>query len=247
MTPEQSIETDESVPDLDRRTVVALTVALVIYPLAYSTDFFGRILFSFLPSEYFTMLIDESNRYEWWYFWCSNLVFHWLPFGLVAWALAKNGQTWSSIGLDWTFFVRHRVLFLLLFSSLTVGAFVAPSLHYGGDLPSASGTHFIGPISIVERLFMILGAVTAAVTEEVLFRGFPLTRLRRYASPWLILPVTVISFVLIHGEPRSVFQVMTYVVGALGFGVPFILMKLKRLEVLITVHLLIDIGLVIAP
>jgi membrane protease YdiL (CAAX protease family) len=111
-----------------------------------------------------------------------------------------------------------------------------------------SRTHFMGPVSTVERLFFIFVAVTAGVTEEVLFRGFPFTRLGRVIpSPWLVLPLTVVPFLFIHGTPRSVEHVMIYLGAGLAFGVPFILLGLRRLEVLILFHFLIDAGLVLAP
>jgi membrane protease YdiL (CAAX protease family) len=111
-----------------------------------------------------------------------------------------------------------------------------------------SRTIFIAPVSTAERLAMIFIAITAGVTEEVLFRGFAFTRLMRVArNIWLVLPVTLISFVYLHGSPRGPEQFVTYLMAGLGFSVPFILMKFRRLEVLILIHFLIDAGMVIAP
>jgi len=41
-------------------------------------------------------------------------------------------------------------------------AFVAPGLHYDGELPKRSRTIFMAPVSTLERLFLIFGAVTPA-------------------------------------------------------------------------------------
>ena len=61
-------QTEPSVkPIIDKYTLMALLVSLVAYPVLYSTDFFGNILFSVLP-EIRSSLLDESGRTEWWYF-----------------------------------------------------------------------------------------------------------------------------------------------------------------------------------
>ena len=57
-------------------TLIALLVSLVAYPVLYSTDFFGNILFSVLPEEIYSSLLDASSRAEWWYFWLTNMPFH---------------------------------------------------------------------------------------------------------------------------------------------------------------------------
>ncbi len=49
-------------------TLIALLVSLVAYPVLYSTDFFGNILFSVLPEEIYSSLLNESSRAEWWDF-----------------------------------------------------------------------------------------------------------------------------------------------------------------------------------
>ena len=228
-------------------TIIALFVGLVAYPVLYSFDFFGELLFSLLP-ELFLTLQGDINRSEWWYFISSNFTFHWIPFLCIWIALKKNKEQWDSIGVDWTWFVKYKVWFLSILIILIVSALILPTIYYGDEFPLKSKAGFIGPISSVERLVMILMAFTAAVTEEVIFRGFAITRLKRWLpNPWIILPITVISFIFIHGEYRSVGQTLNYAVAALAFGIPFILMKLKRLEVVILIHFLIDASLVFVP
>jgi membrane protease YdiL (CAAX protease family) len=103
------------------------------------------------------------------------------------------------------------------------------------------------PLSTPERLFMIFVAFTAGVTEEVLYRGFAITRLTRgVGSAWLVLPITVVTFLFIHGTPRNVQMLVVYTLADLAFGVPFILMRQRRLEALILIHFLIDAGMVLA-
>jgi membrane protease YdiL (CAAX protease family) len=194
-------------------------------------------------------LQNDNERTEWWYFIFSNLLFHWIPFLFIRHALIKNNETWSSIGVDWSWFLKHKNWVIGVFSILIISAFIIPSIYYENELPIRSQAGFIGPVSILERLVTIVVlAFTAAVTEEVIFRGFALTRLKRLIpNPWLILPIIAISFVFIHGEIRSFGQTLNYVVFSLIFGIGFILKGFRRLEILITIHFLINASLVFVP
>jgi membrane protease YdiL (CAAX protease family) len=242
-------ETEVITPPLvDKYTIFALLIGLVAYPVLYSMDFFDGILFLILPPQLSSSLLDENSRTEWWYFIFSNIAFHWIPFFCIWIALSKNGEQWTSVGVDWTWFVKYKNLFVALLLILIVAALVMPSIYYGEDMPLKSQAGFMGPISSIERIFIILLALTAAVAEEVIFRGFALTRLKRFIpNPWIILPITVISFLFIHGEVRSLGQALNYIIAGLAFGIPFILMGLKRLEILILIHFLINSSLVFVP
>jgi membrane protease YdiL (CAAX protease family) len=233
-------DTQKTTPErIDVYTFIALFVSLVVYPLIYCSGIMGEII---------TPIFTENSRTHWWYFWLANMVFHWIPFALIWLALRKNGESWQSIGLDWAWFAKHKLWLGLLVAVLAVASFVMPGVLYGQTLPVISDTIFMAPVSSFERLFIIFGAFTAALTEEVIFRGFALTRLKRVVkSPWLALPVSVVSFLFIHGMPRSVEALTSYTIAGLAFGVPFILMGLKRLEILILIHFLIDASMVFAP
>jgi membrane protease YdiL (CAAX protease family) len=226
-------------PRLDRYTWTALFVSLVLYPVIYCSGFMGDIIWP---------IIRDGSRRHWWYFWLVNLAFHWIPFALIWLALRKNGESWASVGVNWQWFAERRHWLLILLAVLATMALIMPGVHYGDALPGQSRSVFIAPVSSVERLFLIFGAFTAGVTEEVIFRGFAFTRLGRVLkSPWLVLPITVVSFLFIHGTPRDVGGLIAYTAAGLAFGVPFILMGLKRLEVLILIHFLIDASMVLAP
>lgn len=229
----------EEKPGLDRYTLAALFVSLVAYPAIYCSGLMGKII---------EPIFTESSRLHWWYFWLANLAFHWIPFGMIWLALRKNQEDWISIGLDWSWFLKHKALLGLLIGALIILAFVMPGVHYGNTLPGRAQTIFMAPVSTAERLFVIFGALTAGVTEEVLFRGFAFTRLARVIrNPWLILPITLLSFLFIHGTPRDLGALVSYTAAGIAFGVPFILMRYRRLELLILIHFLIDASMVLAP
>lgn len=220
-------------------TWIALVVTLVVYPGLYSSG---------IMSDVVRPIIVDHSRTHWWYFWFAIMLFHWLPFAFVWLAIRRGGEGWASIGIDWGWFRRTRWWMGAVVVLLVSAAFVMPGVHYGNELPGISQTVFLAPVSTVERLWIICGAATAAITEEVLFRGFALTRLTRVMrSPWLALPITVVAFIFIHGTPRDPGALVAYAAAGLAFGVPFILMKMRRLEVLVAIHFLIDAGMVFAP
>ncbi len=220
-------------------TTFTLAVVLIVYPLLYCSGYMGVLI---------RPIIVENSRTHWWYFWLANMVFHWVPFALIWFTLRHERQPWSSIGVDWMWFWRKRWWIGIAIGVLGLASIWMPAVHYGNELPGQSQTIFMAPVSTVERLWVIWGAITAAVTEEVLFRGFVITRLPIYLrSVWLSLVVSVISFVFIHGTPRSPEQAMSYIAAGFAFGVPFILMQQRRLEILILIHFLIDATLVLAP
>jgi hypothetical protein len=220
---------------IDKYTFTALFVSLVVYPVVYCSGIMGQII---------TPIFTENSRVHWWYFWLANLAFHWIPFFFIWLALRKNGESWNSIGLDWGWLAKYKIWFGLLITILVMAAFVMPVVLYGGILPVRSQTIFLAPVSSLERLFLIFGALTAGLTEEVIFRGFAMTRLNRVSQNlWIVLPITVVSFLFIHGTPRSIDALISYTFAGLAFGIPFILMGLKKLELLILIHFLIDVRL----
>jgi membrane protease YdiL (CAAX protease family) len=95
---------------------------------------------------------------------------------------------------------------------------------------------------------MILMALTAAITDAVIVCGCALTRPKRWIpNPWFILPITVVSFIFIHGEMTSVGQTLNCATTALALIIRFIPMKPKRLETVILMHFLINATLVLVP
>jgi uncharacterized protein len=241
------IQLEEKV-GIDKYTLIALIISLILYPLLYSLDFFSSILFPMLSDEVVVNYFGQTNRVSWWLFWLSNMFYHWIPFFFIWLAIYKNKEKWSSIGIDFGWYRKNKYWFIGLGLTLIIAALILPNIYYGGELPETSSAGFFGSIGSIERLFAIFISFTAAVTEEVLFRGFAFTRLKRWIpNPWFILPITLISFLLIHGEPENINRVLFYIVGGCAFAIPFILMGLKRLEIIILVHFIIDVSTVLAP
>ena len=181
---------------------------------------------------------STGSRADWWLFWLIVGAGHWICFGLVALVLRHTGEPWSSLGVDWNRLKRRWPWLVAALAVLIVASFTAPRFHYGSDIPVRDALFPLLPTTTAERLFWILGGgVTAGVVEEIIFRGFALTRLGRLlGSPWLALPFSSVAFIFLHGMPPSLAVAANFAAVGLVFGSAFIIMKCRRLEILIILH-----------
>jgi hypothetical protein len=223
---------------LDAGIITALLVALVVRPLFYTL----------ITPVYFSWMADGSApESHWWPFYAWILFWEWMPFGALCWALRHNGRPWSEIGLDWSFFVRHRIVFLAVLAVLTITAALAPRFLYHGDVPRVSQTYSFLPVTGPERVVFLTAAVSAGICEGICYVGLPL---RMFAGSttqaWLMLPVTMMAFVFVHGRFGTSRPLYYLICGLLDGGV-FILLGRRRLEWLITAHVLHDSLLILSP
>lgn len=189
-----------------------------------------------------------DGREAWWSLWAIIFVGHWICAGFVAAAIAKEKGGWASIGLDWSAFIRLRFIFLLIVIAAVAAAIAAPSYYYGDSLPETMRSHPLGPVTSAQRLFWIAMAITAGIAEEILYRGYAITRLRRLAGWPVALLVSVASFALMHGPSAFISQfLLLYVVSGVIFGATFLLLGMRRLEILILIHIALDLAFVLAP
>jgi membrane protease YdiL (CAAX protease family) len=190
----------------------------------------------------------SAGGWQWWSFWLQIAVAHWPMFGLVLIALRRNGEDFSSIGLDWGWFAKHRARLGAILAVLVAGALAAPTFYYGTNVPTHATVIPLLPVTTAQRLFWIFMSLTAGVVEETIFRGYPFRRLGRVIrNPWLILPITMIAFLFLHGAPRGWFWAANYLQAGAVFGIAFILLKLRRLEWLVLAHFLADAVFVLTP
>lgn len=217
---------------VDVSTSLALFVVLAGYPALRAAEF----------QFYFT-----DTGADWWLFMGLSSLGHWVCFAFVAWALRRNGETWQSIGLDWSWLARYRIPLLGGLVLLVLAACSVELL--GPESPPRQGLFPLFPKSIPERLFMIFFAVaTAPVVEETLYRGFAITRLNRVLpSVWLALPISTASFFFIHGTPSDPGRIASLLLAGTCFGAVFIVLRCRRLEWLMVVHALVNAGVVLIP
>ncbi len=87
---------------------------------------------------------------------------------------------------------------------------------------------------------LLLGVITAAVTEEVLLRAYPLKRLRELTGNQVSgFVLSLGTFVLIHAGSWDLFHVLG-VVLPLGLILTLLYLRTRNLPFLIAVHLVID-------
>ena len=221
---------------LDRRVQVALWVVILGYPLL-------RLVLPYLDSE--PVL---ATRAHWWLLWGGLLLGHWVCFGICAFALAHEPTGWRAIGLDWGWFSKRKFWWVITFGAMALAAVVMPGVLYGGETPDVMRTHPLGPVTASERLFWIAIAVTAGVVEELVYRGFAITYLRRAFNLSVAVVFATLAFVFIHGPSALQLPYFAlYVVAALLFTAIYASLKFQRLHVLIVIHVLADISLVAAP
>ncbi|MGO8700409.1 MAG: CPBP family intramembrane glutamic endopeptidase [Limisphaerales bacterium] len=223
---------------LDVGIIIALLVALVVRPLLYTL---------ITPMNLSGMADGSTPRSHWWLFYAWILFWEWMPFGVLCWALRRNGRLWSEIGIDWSFFVRYRIAFLAALAVFTVAAVVAPRFLYHGDVPRVSQTYSFLPVTGLERVFFLIAAVSAGICEEICYRGLPLGMFAGSTTKaCLVLPVAMVAFVFIHGR-FGASRALYYLIFGLLYGGVFILLCRRRLEWLITAHVLYDSLLIFAP
>src|SRR4051812_7482024 len=223
-----------------RWLIVAAVVALVIRPLLYT----------YLPltNQLAALVADEdSARSNWWLFMSWVLFWQWAPFALLAWAMRRSALSWSALGLDWRYFKRRAPVLLGLLPVAIVVSFAAPQWLYGDDIPSISDSFFLLPVTGPERLFWLVLAGSTAICEEVCYRGLPLALLAgSNRRTWIMLPISVVSFVFVHGAYGAA-QPICYVVFGSLFGGAFILLGRRRLEWLVVIRGIIDAAAILAP
>ncbi len=223
---------------------------------AWTTTFFTPIALALLLIGYpaFRMavaygdLFPASDAAQWWNLWGVVLVGHWICAAIVLTAIAGERATLASIGLDVGVFIRRRALFLIVLVFAAGAAIYAPGYFYGETLPSEMRSHPLGPVTSAQRFFWIAMAVTAGFVEEIVFRGYAITRLRRFVGLPAAMAISIAAFALMHGPSAFIpqFAALYLFSGSLFAGL-FILMKSRRLEILIIVHIALDMLLVSAP
>jgi hypothetical protein len=219
-------------------TLVALFAALVLRPAVYTTVDPGVVI---------QALAGSNRRAAWWMFHGWILLLQWIPFFIAWWALARSGRSWFDYGIDWFWFRRRKASAIVCAGAFGLVAVGAPWWWYHGNPPPESRTFALLPVTAMERLFFPFASVSAGICEETCYRGLPLRGVADSVSAAIwVLPVTIVSFVFIHGW-FGLQHFGIYASIGLAFGAGFILLGCRRLEYLIVVHALIDAACIVAP
>ena len=217
-------------------TLLALFATLLLYPLFR------------MAVAYWDLFPSAGPEIHWWNLWSVIFIGHWMCVAIILAAISSEGANLKSIGLDISVFIKRRWILLFLIIAAAGIAFYAPQYFYGDQLPERMRSHPLGPVTSAQRIFWIAMAITAGFVEELVYRGYALTRLRRFFGLPLAILISLISFTLMHGPSALMPEFAAlYIVAGLIFTSLFILMKSRRLEALILLHIGVDLALIAAP
>jgi membrane protease YdiL (CAAX protease family) len=173
-----------------------------------------------------------------------GLVFLWI---LTVWIFVYvrffEKRSFSSIGVKSIGIKRIALAVIIgLLCSLLIPLFYF-SMTFLTNTPTGNA---IESLSQQTPVFMFASIITAACTEEVLFRAYPLERLYELTgSNWLGILLSLGAFVLLHAQSWNLMHILG-VVLPLGIVLTIIYLKTRNLLFVIIVHLVIDFPLFIS-
>ncbi|MEM7231524.1 MAG: type II CAAX endopeptidase family protein [Planctomycetota bacterium] len=165
-----------------------------------------------------------------------SFTLHWgLAISVIVWAIRTQGGT-DGIGL------KHAGLGLLAYA-LLVTAYCAVLIGVYKSEP-LKGWQW-AQIGWHSRWAVAFIAISAGFCEEVIFRGFLFTALKRTGNPlWLAMPASTLSFVLFHGILPLPLMVIFFIGGMIFVAVYH---KTKNLWVTVVMHGVWDATVLLIP
>lgn len=181
-------------------------------------------------------------------FWSGIIVLHWVSVFVVKVFLKHENRTFRDIGYG----LNTKKTIILVLSYLAVAllvlGFTEWSLKYVSiDENKLAGLSNFYPKTTLQRIFFIITVFTAGFCEEIVYRGYAITKLIDIRiNKWLAIIPAGIAFVLMHGivAVTSCGQFLFYFAFAVVFGAIFVLSK--RLLPNIIIHLLFDLTAMMA-
>jgi membrane protease YdiL (CAAX protease family) len=212
-----------------------LAVAALSWPIFLG--FLGGLLPSVRP-------FFRGDRSRWFTFWRVTVVALWVVAATVVALMRSGGVTLRTVNAVPP--NAMTLLIVLVALLLLIAAALAASARDGGPAPTGHGTIFL-PHTRRERLFMLLViAPSAALCEEVVYRGFLLVLLAPLIGSWPANAVQASLFGFHHGGVRQ--GVMPFLART-GIGVVFgfMAMRMGSLSLVVAIHYLLDAAFAVAP
>jgi membrane protease YdiL (CAAX protease family) len=206
-----------------RETLIAgLTIALIV------------------PSLYVILILPflVKPNVEWQLENIIGLIFLWIITALLLLHIRfLENRKFNSIGLKPIGIKRIALAIGIGF----LCSLLIPLFYYGMTfLFDTSVGDSIDNLSQKSPIFILASIVTAAITEEILFRAYPIERLYELTgSGWLGITLSLSAFVLLHSQSWNLLHILG-VVLPLGILLTIIYLKTRSLVFIIIVHLLID-------
>ena len=124
-----------------------------------------------------------------------GFAFYWiLTLYLFSDSMHKNN------GYPWKFQISRRMIYLAIMIGIALSLLVPLFTHIAEQfLPAADSGGIFDTTAQFSPWIILLGVVTAGVTEEFIFRAYIIERLQTLSvSTWLCAAISIVSFVLAH-------------------------------------------------
>lgn len=214
--------------------------------MAHKTLVAGLVISLLFPTAYVFLVLPflVKPNMEWQQENIIGLVFLWvITLMLFAHIKYVEKRKFSSIGLKT---IGTKKILLAIVVGL-ICSLVIPLFYYGMlFLFDTSIENSIDKLSQRSPILILLGIITAAITEEVLFRAYPLQRLYELTGRnWIGITASLAAFLLLHSQSWNLLHILG-VVLPLGVLLTIIYLRTRSLLYVTIVHLMIDFPLFIA-
>lgn len=221
------------------RSLRNLLIVLVGFPLVY-------ILYSLSPWS--TDFFVNGNNSLFIIFWSIILILHWASFFLVMTFLRQENKTLKDIG----FRLNRKRTIIMILSYLVIALLVFGYTEWSLKFISLDEEKLLRlsnfyPKTTDQRLLFIFTVFTAGFCEEVIYRGYAITKLvEKGVNKWFAIIPAAVSFTLIHGV-SSIFST-SHFFSYFGFGLLFGLFFVasKRLLPNMIIHFLFNLSAMLA-
>lgn len=209
--------------------ILAVLLGFPVGSTLISLLLLDRSIFAWSGLEFFTAL------------WALIVCWYLAQIAILSRVLKAAGWRWADIGYA---FDRRKTAYLIggyLVFALALLGFIELAVAQSGTDPAKlaalSDLADLTPTNSAARVVFVCMALVAALSEELVYRGFAITALKsRGVNPWLANLFASIPFVLQHGL-KAMDQFWWFFVWAIVFGGIFIVTK--RLYLNIVVHWLL--------
>ncbi len=208
---------------------LTLIAVLVGFPLVVSL-FGGQLIGA----------LQAAGGRGWLGFMAAVVALQWSLFALVWRTQRASGETLADLGIpiptraDRVFFAATMI-------------FLAGFVVFVGDstMDRIVNGPWVIPRTMVEKLWMLVVALTAGVCEETFFRGYALKELRRRGLPVLLaVIVSTVSFTMIHGLAQA--PIMLVFRAGAGLSLAGLALWRGNLRAAIITHFLLDASFVLS-
>lgn len=211
--------------------------------VARKTLIVGLVISLMLPASYVILVLPflVKPNVEWLLENIIGLAFLWaITILLLVYIRLFEKRKFSSIGLKSIGIKKISLAIGVGF----ISSLLIPLFYFGMMfLFDISVENTIDNLSKQSPIFILASIITAAITEEILFRAYPLERLYEVTgSNWIGIAASLGTFLLLHSQSWNLLHILG-VVLPLGMLLTIIYLKTRSLLFVIIVHILIDLPL----